>query len=151
MSTSTRLDSSGSSLEITCNGCNATNRVPLRRLSDRPVCGRCRQLLVVDRPVEVSDATFDPLVREAAVPVLVDFWAPWCGPCRMVAPELEKLASQKQGELLIAKLNSDENPQTSSRYNVRSIPTLVLFRAGQEQRRLLGAMPAPQIVTQLGL
>jgi thioredoxin 2 len=148
---STRLDSSGRSLEITCSGCNATNRVPLRRISDGPVCGRCRQRLAADRPVEVSDATFDPLVQEAAIPVLVDFWAPWCGPCRTVAPELEKLASEKQGELLVAKLNSDQNPQVSSRYNVRSIPTLVLFRAGQEERRVLGAMRAPQILTQLGL
>jgi len=144
------LDGTGRSLEMTCDSCNATNRVPLRRLGDRPVCGRCRRHLAIDRPVEVTDGTFDPLITESAVPVLVDFWAPWCGPCRMVAPELEKLASQKQGQLLVAKLNSDENPQVSQRYDVRAIPTLLLFRRGEEARRLQGAMRAPQILSSLG-
>jgi len=147
----TRLDATGRSLEISCRGCGSVNRVPLGRLQQKPVCGRCHQRLVVDHPVEVTDQTFDALLRESAVPVLVDFWAPWCGPCRMIAPELEKLASEQQGRLVIAKLNSDENPRTSERYGIRAIPTMVLFRGGQEAQRLQGAMRAPQIAATLGL
>ena len=146
-----KLDCSGERLEISCGACNAVNRVPLSRLADRPVCGRCRGGLSVDQPVEATRGTFDPLVQKAALPVLVDFWAPWCGPCRAVGPELDKLARTRQGQLLVAKLNSDEHPEISSRLQVRSIPTLVLFRAGHEERRLKGALRAPEILTQLGL
>jgi len=146
-----RLDSTGRSVEVRCTGCNSVNRVPLGRLPRKPVCGRCRGPLAVDQPVEVTDATFEAMVRESAVPVLVDFWAPWCGPCRMVGPELEKLARDKQGQLVVAKLNSDENPQVSARYSIRAIPTMVLFKNGEEAQRLQGALRAPQIVASLGL
>lgn len=146
-----KLDTTGRSVELECGGCGATNRVPLSRVGQRAVCGRCHQPLKVDQPVEVTDATFDTMVRESAVPVLVDFWAPWCAPCRMVGPELEQLASQKQGQLVVAKVNSDENPRVSERYGIRAIPTLLLFRDGAEARRLQGAMRAPQIVSELGL
>jgi thioredoxin 2 len=145
------LNPSGRALEITCSGCGATNRVPVDRLKQRPVCGRCKDPLALDRPFAVSDATFDGLVGASALPVLVDFWAPWCGPCRTVAPELEQIARDRQGELLVAKLNSDENPRVSNRYGIRSIPTLALFRGGQEVKRLMGAMPARQILSSLPL
>ena len=144
-----KLDDSGRAFEIACAGCGAVNRVPVDRLGRRAVCGRCRDRLAVDRPFVVTDLTFDRLVTTSALPVLVDFWAPWCGPCRTVAPELEQVARERQGELLVAKLNSDDNPQVSSRYGIRSIPTMALFRGGQEVKRLQGAMPAAQILASL--
>ncbi len=97
----------------------------------------------VDRPVTVTDATFDRVIREANVPVVVDFWAPWCGPCHMIAPALEALAKEFAGRLLVAKLNVDENPVTASRFGVMSIPTLIVFRNGEPVDRIVGALPAP--------
>jgi thioredoxin 2 len=144
-----KLDDKGSALHITCSDCNGVNRVPVARLGQRPVCGRCGHGLEVDRPFAVSDQTFDTLVGASALPVLVDFWAPWCGPCRTVAPELEQVARQRKGALLVAKLNSDDNPGVSGRLGIRSIPTLALFRGGQEVKRLQGAMPAAQILASL--
>jgi thioredoxin 2 len=145
-----RLDPTGQSVEIPCTACHATNRVPVRRLQDRPVCGRCRQRLSVDHPIELTDGTFDALIQHAGLPVLVDFWAPWCAPCRMVAPELERVAREKQGELVVAKLNTQKHRQAPARYSVQNIPTMVLFRAGQEVKRLQGAMPAARILAELG-
>ena len=144
-----KLSASGEAIEIVCPACQATNRIPARRLRDRPVCGRCRERLVIDHPVEVTDENFEQFVRDCALPVLVDFWAPWCGPCRVVAPELEQVAREGRGELVVAKLNSDENPRTSSRYGIRAIPTMVLFTGGEERKRLQGAMRAAQILAEI--
>ena len=99
----------------------------------------------MDQPVKATDATFDAVVNGSALPVLVDFWAPWCVPCRRVAPELEKVARQHSGEVLIAKLNTERNPTISSRYEIRSIPALVVFEHGREVARRLGVMPAQEI------
>ena len=99
--------------------------------------------------VEISDGTFEAEVLKSDIPVMVDFWAPWCGPCRTVAPELEQVARQRKGALLVAKLNSDDNPGVSGRLGIRSIPTLALFRGGKEVKRLQGAMPAAQILASL--
>ena len=145
-----RIDETSRSLEISCSGCGAVNRVPLSRLAEGPVCGRCRRSLGVSHPIEVSDRTFSSLIAESTVPVLVDFWAPWCGPCRVLAPELEKVAQQAGNKLLVAKLNSDENPATSSAYGILSIPSMVLFENGREKQRLLGAMPAQEILARIG-
>ena len=145
-----RIDETGRSLELSCHGCGAVNRVPLRRLAQGPVCGRCRQPLGVEHPIEVSDRTFGSLIAESALPVLVDFWAPWCGPCRALAPELEQVARQAGRKLLVAKLNSDDNPATSAAYGIRSIPSMVLFEDGREKQRLMGAMPAREILARIG-
>ncbi|MCU0613430.1 MAG: thioredoxin [Candidatus Eisenbacteria bacterium] len=132
-------------IHVTCASCGTENRVPLVRVggNERPVCGRCRAPLTLPSgtPQDLTDAGFDTLVRSASVPVLVDCWAPWCGPCRAVAPVLERIAARRAGRLIVAKLNVDENPRTAAQYGVSSIPTLLLFRQGTLVDRAVGAQP----------
>ncbi len=130
---------------VACAACGATNRVPRERLADAPHCGRCGAELLPGEPVELGDADFDRVVAASPVPVVVDFWAPWCGPCRQMAPQFAQAAAQLRGRALFVKVNSDENPRTSARYGIRSIPTLVKLHAGREVDRLSGAMPAAQV------
>lgn len=134
---------------IRCLKCGTKNRMPENRLNDLPLCGKCRAKLVVTsnqgRPVEVTDSTFSREILCAPGSVLVDCWAPWCGPCRTVAPILDELASKYAGGVRIAKLNVDENPLTASRYEVRSIPTLLLFKDGTLVNTLVGALPKDTI------
>jgi thioredoxin 2 len=127
--------------------------LPAARLQDKARCAACKAaLLPLDRPLTISStAEFDELVKNAKAPVLVDFWAAWCGPCRMVAPELEKLASSRAGRAVIAKVDTDAQPELSARYGIQSIPTLILFRDGREAQRLSGAMPASTIAARTGL
>ena len=132
-------------LHITCAHCTATNRVPAARLGDDPTCGRCGQALLSGEPVELTDANFDAVVSKTDLPVVVDFWAPWCGPCRMMAPAFEQAAAQLKGRALLVKVNSDDNPHTASRFGIRSIPTLVKLDHGRELNRRSGALPAGQI------
>jgi thioredoxin 2 len=133
---------------IRCPACGTANRVPLEKLRLGLVahCGRCKvPIPVSSKPLVVTDATFAVDVERAPLPVLVDLWAPWCGPCRMVAPVLEELAGEMAGRLLVAKLNVDENPATAARFGVSSIPTLLLLKAGREIDRIVGAQPKPEI------
>uniref|UniRef100_Q02B71 Thioredoxin n=1 Tax=Solibacter usitatus (strain Ellin6076) TaxID=234267 RepID=Q02B71_SOLUE len=133
---------------IRCPACGATNRVPREKIAQglQPVCGQCKAGLPVDSsPIVVTDKTFAAVVEQSAVPVLVDLWAPWCGPCRMVAPAVEALAAEMAGRLRVAKINVDDNPGVSSRFNVQSIPTLLLIRGGREVNRLVGAQPKQDI------
>jgi thioredoxin 2 len=134
-------------LNVACAHCLATNRVPASRLADDPVCGRCGKDLLTGRPVELSDADFDRFTQRTELPVLVDFWAPWCGPCLGMAPQFDLAASQLKGRAVLAKLNSDDNPKTSSRFGIRSIPTLVRLEGGIERSRQTGALQAGQIVS----
>ena len=141
------------SIIIRCGHCGTKNRVPKARLNQGPVCGKCKSPLSIgqglDKPVDITDNTFDSEVLSAAGPVLVDCWAPWCGPCRMVGPVLEQLAGEYAGRVKIAKLNVDENPQTASRYSIRSIPTLLLFNSGEMVNSMVGALPKQEIERRL--
>lgn len=137
-------------IHITCAHCGATNRVPAARRTDDPTCGRCSQPLLSGEPVELTDANFDAVVGQTDLPVVVDFWAPWCGPCRMMAPAFAQAAGQLKGRALLVKVNSDDNPRTASRFGIRSIPTLVKLDHGRELQRQSGALPAGQIVAFAG-
>jgi thioredoxin 2 len=135
-----------SSTHIACAACGALNRVPNERLGEDPDCGKCHQPLLSGKPLELGDAGFDRWASRTELPVVVDFWAPWCGPCRMMAPAFEQAAASLKGQALLVKVNSDENPHLSARFGIRSIPTLVRLKAGQEVGRQSGALPAGQIV-----
>ena len=131
---------------ITCTHCQTKNRVPDERASQDPVCGRCGRALLSGEVIELDEASFDAVVSGSELPVLVDFWAPWCGPCRMMAPQFEEAARRLKGRALLVKVNSDAAPRLSQRFAIRSIPTLIQFRAGQELQRLSGALHASQII-----
>lgn len=130
-----------------CPSCGTTNRLRYDAVDRTTRCGKCRATLALpSSPVEVHGThVFDRLVTDASVPVIVDFWAPWCGPCRMMAPELEKAARNLAGEALVVKVNTDAEPELGGRFRIRSIPTIAVFREGREISRLAGARPAADI------
>jgi thioredoxin 2 len=137
---------------IRCSSCGAINRVPMDKVARglKPVCGRCKTEIRADnKPVTVTDATFAAEVERSPVPVLLDMWAPWCGPCKMIAPVLEELAEEMAGRVRVAKLNVDENPATATRFNVMSIPTLLVLKGGREMERIVGVQPKTEIVRRL--
>jgi thioredoxin 2 len=133
-------------VEVRCRSCGQRNRVSVGRLANRPVCGRCKGGLFPEEPIEVTDDTFADEVDRSPLPVLVDFWAAWCGPCRMVAPVLREIAAQRAGRVKIVKLDVDANPRTASRFRVQSIPTLKLFHGGRLIDEVTGALPKPQLL-----
>lgn len=133
-------------MHVVCPSCTATNRVPESRLHDGAVCGRCGTPLMAAEPVALTDATLPKVIAGTELPVLVDFWAAWCGPCRQMAPQFEQAAGALKGRALLVKVNSDDNPLTASRFGIRSIPTLVKLDHGREVARVAGARPAGQIV-----
>ncbi|NHB77855.1 thioredoxin TrxC [Rhodobacter calidifons] len=133
-------------LKLTCAACGQTNRVPASRLSDAPKCGVCGSVLLDGKVAELDAATHDKVTRGDSLPVLIDYWAPWCGPCRMMAPEFAKAAQTLATEARLMKLNTEDHPQISARAGIRGIPALILYRGGREIARLAGARPADDIV-----
>ena len=128
-----------------CPGCGRLNRVDLARAKDGPKCGACRRSIPLDHPVNITDETMERVVRDANVPVLVDFHADWCGPCKIMAPVLDALARERAGGVLIAKLDTDRNPVMARRFDIRGIPSLIVFRGGREVAREVGAVPKPRL------
>jgi thioredoxin 2 len=131
---------------VVCHKCAALNRVPDERAGEDPVCAKCGTPLLDGAPVTLADATFARYVERTDLPVVVDFWATWCGPCRVMAPQFEAAARQLKGRAILAKVDSDASPQTSARFAIRSIPTMVMLDHGREVKRQSGAVQAAQIV-----
>jgi thioredoxin 2 len=139
-------------ISIRCLHCGATNRVPRDKLAQglEPKCGRCKAALpAAATPLTVTDATFAAEVERSPLPVLVDAWAAWCGPCRTIAPAIDELAVELAGRVRVAKLNVDDNPATASRFDIRSIPTLLVIAGGREVDRIVGAQPKHAIRARL--
>lgn len=132
--------------KLTCLDCGQMNRVPAEKLGAGPKCGTCGTPLMPGKAVEVDAATLARAAKADDVPLVVDFWAPWCGPCRMMAPEFSKAAGQLRGEARLVKLNTEDHQTAGTKYGIRGIPTMVAFQSGREARRQSGAMPAGQIV-----
>jgi thioredoxin 2 len=133
------------SATVACPFCNTLNRVNLERVADRPKCGNCGKPIWLDRPLAVSETSFDTVVRDTTVPVLVDFYADWCGPCKIMAPLLDDVAHRRAGRMLVLKLDTDKNPAVQARFGVRGIPTLIVFRGGKEVSRRVGAVPPTEL------
>jgi len=128
-----------------CHSCGQKNRIQLSRWTENPQCGKCQAVLETGKPQAVSGKDFSQRVLESGLPVLVDFWAPWCGPCRMIAPVLEKVAKAYDGRLLVVKVNTDDNPQLSAKWKIQGIPALFFFKDGKLVTQQAGALPEPRL------
>jgi thioredoxin 2 len=135
---------------VACAFCATLNRVDLARIAERPKCGHCGRPILLDRPIAVSDGTLDRVVTGTDVPVVVDCYADWCGPCKMMAPILDDFARDRQGEVLVTKLDTDRNQASVRRFDIRAIPTLLVFRNGQVVARQAGAIPRRELDALLG-
>jgi len=128
-------------LTLRCQFCMTWNRIDAARAADRPKCGSCGKPMLLDRPVKLDDDTFERTIAESDLPVLVDFYADWCGPCKMMAPFVDELAAQYQGQALVAKLDTDRAPTATQPFGIRGIPTTIVFKGGKEFARKVGAAP----------
>ena len=133
------------SRHLVCPHCDAVNRIPAEKLSANPRCGRCKEPLFTGAPVELSDRNFDKHLKRNEVPLVVDFWAPWCGPCKMMAPHFKSVTAQMEPRVRFAKLNTEQAQRTAAQYNIRSIPTVAIFTNGREVARQAGALDARRL------
>ena len=145
--------SAPASLHVTlrCQFCESWNRVLASRFADRPKCGSCAKPMLLDRPIRLDDESFARTIAESAVPIIVDFYADWCGPCKMMAPAVDQLAAAYTGRALVAKLDTDASPQTSMSFSIRGIPTSIVFDGGKEIARQSGAIPYATLAAMLDL
>jgi thioredoxin 2 len=134
-------------LHVVCPACGAANRLPAAKLRDKPACGKCKAALFTGKPIELTEATFDSHLETSDIPLVVDFWAPWCGPCKSMAPHFAEAAARLEPAVRLAKVNTDDNQRLAGRYQIRGIPTVVVFRGGKEVARQSGAMDLNRLLT----
>jgi thioredoxin 2 len=141
----TQTSAASKHLTLRCQFCDTWNRIDAARAVDRPKCGKCGKPMLLDRPFPLNDESFSRTIEAAEVPVLVDFYADWCGPCKMMAPAVDELAASYQGRALVAKLDTDRAQRTASSFNIRGVPTTIVFKGGREVARQTGAVPKPML------
>jgi thioredoxin 2 len=148
------VNASSQKLTVRCLFCNTWNRIDATKAADGPKCGKCAKPILLERPFPLNDETFSRTIEQSDVPVAVDFYADWCGPCRMMAPAVDALAAQLKGKALVGKLNTDHSPRIAGSFNIRGIPTTIVFKGGKEVARQSGAIPLEglkQLVARAGV
>ena len=145
----TATEASHARITVRCVSCSAWNRIRADKAANGPKCGKCATPIALDHPIQLTDDTFARTIAESDVPVLVDFYADWCGPCKMMAPYVEALAKESVGRAIIAKLDTDRSPRTAGSFNIRGIPTTIVFKGGVEARRQVGAVGREQLASLL--